>query len=1155
MHMLSKRFVAMALTLLMLLTGISAFAAGNSVELDAVNAEYLPSDIVIIKGNTDLPLLTLTLVNPRGGVSYIRNISKDDLSSGIYLQIPEDAILGTYTIRVENAAYNVKSELTFEVKEEIEERVVLEGLKQDYLRGEVITVKGRSEFPLLVLNIINSKGTSVYFRNIKDTDLASGINIVADGNLVVGEYTLVVGYGTYRVAKKINIYQKKLASVETFETTLPAGTTLEDMIAALPSELDATFYEIVDGEGQESAGKVNVGEWSLVGDFEEGAEAYEFEADIVQEAGVLYGDLTKAQAVVTLVESGIEVDYIEEVQLTAPVGTSLEDVISMLPDKVTAVLVNEETVELEVEGWELAEGEEYDANTPGEYTFVAPVKEKEGVVLGENTTATAKVTLIELEVVAIEEIETLILPVGTTLETVISKLPTRINATLNTDEVVVLELENWQCPNYDKNKAGEYKFTATVKEVEGIKLGEFTQAQAVVTLVESGIEVDYIEEVQLTAPVGTSLEDVISMLPDKVTAVLVNEETVELEVEGWELAEGEEYDANTPGEYTFVAPVKEKEGVVLGENTTATAKVTLIELEVVAIEEIETLILPVGTTLETVISKLPTRINATLNTDEVVVLELENWQCPNYDKNKAGEYKFTATVKEVEGIKLGEFTQVEATVILQKASGKVAEIETIYRIAQVGATLEDILGILPNKVNAKLESGETIQLVVGDWTSEDFEEGKEGTFTFEAPVSEIPGVELGDNTKATAYVVIASQFKVIAVEELEDYYPVEKGKSVEYVKNNVLPQSIKVTVVNANSENNDDAVEIDVDVEWREANKWQPSYTKDTQTFVGTLKYPDYVVAGKAFETVRAYVWVEVPLQSVSVSSSMTVYVNSTKAITVKYTPNDASKVSVTYTSRNPSIATVNSKGEVRGVKAGTANIDVVVKDNTKLGGETFTKTVKVTVKSATSAGGGGDSGRPYIDLTDGGISRKAQFKDLATVPWAQDAITKLYEAGVIEGRTAEVFDPNSLVTRAEFLTMLTKAVGVYNQNATTDKFSDVRPGAWYMSYIASAVAAGIVQGYEDGTFRPDQNITRQEMAVMVYRAAKVTGIQLTAIRAQDVFTDDGQIADWAKEAVYEMQKAGIINGMGDGTFAPLQNATRAQAAVMIYGVYSKKQK
>lgn len=973
MHMLSKRFVAMALTLLMLLTGISAFAAGNSVELDAVNAEYLPSDIVIIKGNTDLPLLTLTLVNPRGGVSYIRNISKDDLSSGIYLQIPEDAILGTYTIRVENAAYNVKSELTFEVKEEIEERVVLEGLKQDYLRGEVITVKGRSEFPLLVLNIINSKGTSVYFRNIKDTDLASGINIVADGNLVVGEYTLVVGYGTYRVAKKINIYQKKLASVETFETTLPAGTTLEDMIAALPSELDATFYEIVDGEGQESAGKVNVGEWSLVGDFEEGAEAYEFEADIVQEAGVLYGDLTKAQAVVTLVESGIEVDYIEEVQLTAPVGTSLEDVISMLPDKVTAVLVNEETVELEVEGWELAEGEEYDANTPGEYTFVAPVKEKEGVVLGENTTATAKVTLIELEVVAIEEIETLILPVGTTLETVISKLPTRINATLNTDEVVVLELENWQCPNYDKNKAGEYKFTATVKEVEGIKLGEFTQ--------------------------------------------------------------------------------------------------------------------------------------------------------------------------------------VEATVILQKASGKVAEIETIYRIAQVGATLEDILGILPNKVNAKLESGETIQLVVGDWTSEDFEEGKEGTFTFEAPVSEIPGVELGDNTKATAYVVIASQFKVIAVEELEDYYPVEKGKSVEYVKNNVLPQSIKVTVVNANSENNDDAVEIDVDVEWREANKWQPSYTKDTQTFVGTLKYPDYVVAGKAFETVRAYVWVEVPLQSVSVSSSMTVYVNSTKAITVKYTPNDASKVSVTYTSRNPSIATVNSKGEVRGVKAGTANIDVVVKDNTKLGGETFTKTVKVTVKSATSAGGGGDSGRPYIDLTDGGISRKAQFKDLATVPWAQDAITKLYEAGVIEGRTAEVFDPNSLVTRAEFLTMLTKAVGVYNQNATTDKFSDVRPGAWYMSYIASAVAAGIVQGYEDGTFRPDQNITRQEMAVMVYRAAKVTGIQLTAIRAQDVFTDDGQIADWAKEAVYEMQKAGIINGMGDGTFAPLQNATRAQAAVMIYGVYSKKQK
>ena len=96
----------------------------------------------------------------------------------------------------------------------------------------------------------------------------------------------------------------------------------------------------------------------------------------------------------------------------------------------------------------------------------------------------------------------------------------------------------------------------------------------------------------------------------------------------------------------------------------------------------------------------------------------------------------------------------------------------------------------------------------------------------------------------------------------------------------------------------------------------------------------------------------------------------------------------------------------------------------------------------------------------------------------------------------------------------------------------------------------GIVNGYGDKTFAPNNLISRQEMAVIISRAAKVMGTKLTAVKDAKTFADANLIADYAAAAIDELQRAGIISGTSDTTFEPTAGCTRAQAATIIYNLY-----
>ncbi len=177
-----------------------------------------------------------------------------------------------------------------------------------------------------------------------------------------------------------------------------------------------------------------------------------------------------------------------------------------------------------------------------------------------------------------------------------------------------------------------------------------------------------------------------------------------------------------------------------------------------------------------------------------------------------------------------------------------------------------------------------------------------------------------------------------------------------------------------------------------------------------------------------------------------------------------------------------------------------------------------------------------------------AVYTDLGDVDWAVEAINALSAMGIVNGTGDGKFSPNDNVTRAEYTTMLMRAFGG-DTTAAAASFTDVSAGEWYTEPIGKAVALGVVNGYEDGSFGIDDNITREDMMVIAYRTTSALNMAVPETIPYESFADQSSISDYAVEAVEKMYSAEIINGVGDGLLDPKGNATRAQSAKIIYGL------
>ncbi|TNJ64358.1 S-layer protein [Paenibacillus hemerocallicola] len=179
-------------------------------------------------------------------------------------------------------------------------------------------------------------------------------------------------------------------------------------------------------------------------------------------------------------------------------------------------------------------------------------------------------------------------------------------------------------------------------------------------------------------------------------------------------------------------------------------------------------------------------------------------------------------------------------------------------------------------------------------------------------------------------------------------------------------------------------------------------------------------------------------------------------------------------------------------------------------------------------------------------VSYGKAFKDTQG-HWAEADIGLLASKLLVKGVTDSEFAPDQSITRAEFAALLVRALGLAQQDGRAT-FNDVRSTDWYASDVATASKAGLIDGYEDGSFRPNQVISREELAVLASRAFDFSSLKSAAgaSNALQPFADADKISAWARNAAARAVSEGIMNGIADSAFAPKEQSSRAQAVVML---------
>ncbi|OKP74448.1 hypothetical protein A3842_20850 [Paenibacillus sp. P3E] len=175
---------------------------------------------------------------------------------------------------------------------------------------------------------------------------------------------------------------------------------------------------------------------------------------------------------------------------------------------------------------------------------------------------------------------------------------------------------------------------------------------------------------------------------------------------------------------------------------------------------------------------------------------------------------------------------------------------------------------------------------------------------------------------------------------------------------------------------------------------------------------------------------------------------------------------------------------------------------------------------------------------------------------WAKDAVNDMGSRMIVNGVNETTFNPNSDITRAEFAAIIVRGLGLKLGEGKT-AFADVPADAWYAGAVETASEFGLITGFEDGTFRPDAKITREQAMNIIAKAMKPTGLadRTGAADAASVlasFIDAGSVGDWAKDSLALAVKAGLISGRSGNKLEAKSNVTRAEVAVLIQRLLQK---
>ncbi|MDR0570863.1 MAG: S-layer homology domain-containing protein [Clostridiales Family XIII bacterium] len=174
-------------------------------------------------------------------------------------------------------------------------------------------------------------------------------------------------------------------------------------------------------------------------------------------------------------------------------------------------------------------------------------------------------------------------------------------------------------------------------------------------------------------------------------------------------------------------------------------------------------------------------------------------------------------------------------------------------------------------------------------------------------------------------------------------------------------------------------------------------------------------------------------------------------------------------------------------------------------------------------------------------------FADVREGDWFYGDVVYMWGNRLMNGTSGDQFSPNSTLTRGMAVTVLYR---IENMPAITEpnaSFLDVAVGQYYTDAVTWAVNKGIVLGYGDGNFGPNDNVTREQLATLIYRYQRLTGNVPPDTKSEAVFSDGASISDYAREAVGKLVLQGIVYGKPDNLFVPKGSATRAEFAAMLH--------
>ena len=172
-------------------------------------------------------------------------------------------------------------------------------------------------------------------------------------------------------------------------------------------------------------------------------------------------------------------------------------------------------------------------------------------------------------------------------------------------------------------------------------------------------------------------------------------------------------------------------------------------------------------------------------------------------------------------------------------------------------------------------------------------------------------------------------------------------------------------------------------------------------------------------------------------------------------------------------------------------------------------------------------------------------FADVPTGKWYTQAVQYCYEKGYVGGYEDKSFRPNNDLTRAEMAVIMSKKLGLTGSARNT--FADVSAGKWYTEAILRCVKAGIMSGYSETRFGTSDKLTREQGAVILAKA-----FQVDQLNGRTAFSDDSSISRWAAGSVKAMASKGLVTGMGNNRFEPKKPLTRAQMCQIIYAAEGK---